>query len=88
MEVRVSHILVDTIEQANELITQINNGAAFSDVAKHSKCPSGLRGGDLGSFGKGMMVPEFEQAAFNSEIGVLVGPVNTQFGWHLILRTA
>lgn len=87
-QVRASHILVDTIEQANSLLESINSGADFADLARtNSKCGSGARGGDLGSFGKGMMVPPFENAAFSLEVGQISAPVQTQFGWHIISRT-
>jgi len=79
------HILVDTEEKCNELKGQINAGSDFADLAKqHSSCPSGNSGGDLGSFGPGMMVPEFDTVCFNGEVGVVHGPVKTQFGYHLL----
>ena len=80
------HILVDTEEKANEILGKINNGeVSFEDAAKeHSSCPSKDAGGDLGTFGKGQMVPEFEQAVFNMNKGEVSGPVKTQFGYHLI----
>jgi peptidyl-prolyl cis-trans isomerase C len=84
-EVRAAHILVAKEDKAKELLQMIKNGASFADMAKqHSMCPSGRKGGDLGWFGKGMMVKEFEDAAFNHAKGEVVGPVKTQFGWHLI----
>lgn len=84
--VRAKHILVEAEEKCNEILTAINNGEkAFEDAAKeYSTCPSGQKGGDLGEFGKGQMVPEFEKAAFSAEIGQIVGPVQTSFGYHLI----
>ena len=89
MQVRASHILVETEQQAQSLMEQVKNGANFADLARqHSRCPSGQQGGDLGMFGRGQMVPEFEQAAFDNPVGALVGPVRTQFGYHLVLRTA
>jgi len=79
------HILVDTEEKCNELKDQITAGSDFADLAKqHSSCPSGNSGGDLGSFGPGMMVPEFDTVCFNGEVGVVHGPVKTQFGYHLL----
>ena len=87
--VTASHILVPTLAQAINLQEQINSGTDFGTLAKaHSKCPSGQNGGDLGSFGRGMMVKPFEDAAFGSDVGAVVGPVQTQFGYHLINRTA
>ncbi len=84
-EVRAAHILVAKEDKAKELLQMIKNGASFSDLAaKNSMCPSGRKGGDLGWFKKGMMVKEFEDAAFNHAKGEIVGPVKTQFGWHLI----
>ena len=83
-----SHILVDTKEQAENLLLDIENGVAFEDLAKeYSKCPSGRDGGDLRWFGKGMMVKPFEDAAFALKEGEVSGPVETQFGWHLIKCT-
>jgi parvulin-like peptidyl-prolyl isomerase len=88
MEVRASHILVENESKANELKKQIDGGYDFARVAKkHSKCPSRESGGDLGFFGKGMMVKEFEDAAFSLDIGQVSEPVKTQFGYHLILVT-
>ncbi|NJB69260.1 peptidyl-prolyl cis-trans isomerase C [Desulfobaculum xiamenense] len=81
-----SHILVDTEAACNDLLKQIAEGAEFADLArKHSKCPSGRRGGDLGSFRPGMMVPEFDKVCFEDAVGEVHGPVRTQFGYHLIL---
>lgn len=81
------HILVDDEEKANEIKAKIEaEEISFEDAAKeHSSCPSAEQGGDLGQFGKGQMVPEFDEAVFSSEAGALVGPVKTQFGYHLIL---
>ncbi len=79
------HILVDTEEKCNELKQQIADGADFADVARdNSSCPSGKTGGDLGKFGPGQMVKEFDEIVFNNEIGVVHGPVKTQFGYHLL----
>ena len=80
------HILVDTEEKAAEIMASIEKGeVAFEDAAKEfSSCPSNAQGGDLGEFGRGQMVPEFDQVAFEAEIGKVVGPVKTQFGYHLI----
>ena len=84
--VSAKHILVDSEEKCSEVLEQITSGAkTFEDAAKEcSTCPSGQRGGDLGEFGRGQMVKEFEDAAFAAEIGQVVGPVKTQFGCHLI----
>ena len=84
--VSAKHILVDAEEKCNEVLASINAGEkTFEDAAKEfSSCPSGQRGGDLGEFGKGQMVKEFEDAAFTAEIGQVVGPVQSQFGYHLI----
>jgi peptidyl-prolyl cis-trans isomerase C len=78
------HILVDTEEKCSELIQEIINGASFADVAKHSTCPSGSQGGDLGNFGQGQMVPEFDQVVFNDALNVVHGPIKTPFGYHLL----
>ena len=96
-QVTASHILVSTDGRDKEtakaeieaLHKEITDGADFADIARSkSDCPSGSRGGDLGAFGRGMMVPEFEKAAFELEPGGLSGAVETDFGYHLILRTA
>jgi peptidyl-prolyl cis-trans isomerase C len=79
------HILVDSAERAEELKQQIENGADFAQLAAdHSECPSGSSGGDLGEFEQGQMVPEFDEVVFNESIGEIHGPVQTQFGYHLI----
>jgi peptidyl-prolyl cis-trans isomerase C len=79
------HILVETEAECQDLISQIQDGADFGELAKkHSKCPSGARGGDLGSFGRGRMVPEFDKVVFEGEIGQPLGPVKTQFGYHVL----
>jgi len=84
--VTASHILVEDEETANELLAKIRAGeVSFEDAAKeHSSCPSRENGGSLGTFGRGQMVPEFDTACFEMEIGELRGPVKTQFGYHLI----
>ncbi|MCD4668064.1 MAG: peptidylprolyl isomerase [Sulfurimonas sp.] len=80
-----SHILVDSEERCNEIKTEIENGLSFADAAKaNSTCPSSAQGGDLGKFGPGQMVPEFDKAIFSGDVGVLYGPIKTQFGYHLI----
>jgi parvulin-like peptidyl-prolyl isomerase len=87
-EVRASHILVGSEQEANNLLSQLRGGKSFEDLARqHSQCPSGRNGGDLGFFGKGQMVPEFESAAFSMEPGQVSAPVKTQFGYHLIKVT-
>jgi peptidyl-prolyl cis-trans isomerase C len=79
------HILVDTEEQCNKLKQQILDGTEFAEVAKeHSSCPSGRNGGDLGQFGPGQMVKEFDEVVFSGEINQVHGPVKTQFGYHLL----
>jgi peptidyl-prolyl cis-trans isomerase C len=88
-QVRASHILVQTLAEAVNLKEQISSGADFAQIARqHSKCPSGQSGGDLGMFGRGMMVKPFEDAAFGANVGTVTDPVQTQFGYHLIKRTA
>ena len=85
-QVRASHILVDTENEALDLKKQIDDGTITFEKAalEHSKCPSGRNGGDLGYFQKGMMVSEFEKASFEAPVGTVTNPVKTQFGWHLI----
>jgi peptidyl-prolyl cis-trans isomerase C len=87
-QVRASHILVKSEDEANRILKRLNDGEDFAAVARRfSSCPSGKNGGDLGWFGKGQMVPEFEQVAFATEQGKVVGPVKTQFGFHIIKVT-
>jgi peptidyl-prolyl cis-trans isomerase C len=79
------HILVDTEDQCQELKKRIASGEDFADVAKEfSSCPSSAQGGDLGQFGPGMMVKEFDEVVFSADINSLQGPVKTQFGYHLL----
>ncbi len=88
-KINAQHILVDHEHEANDLLKKLNDGGDFDQLATDfSKCPSGKSGGHLGSFGKGMMVEAFEKAAFSLNVGELSGPVKTQFGYHLIKRTA
>ena len=84
--VSAKHILVDTEELCSEVKERIENGElSFEDAAKeYSTCPSNAQGGSLGVFGRGMMVPEFEDAAFELELEKISEPVKTQFGYHLI----
>ena len=82
---RARHILVNDEQTCLDLKNRIDNGADFGELAReHSQCPSGRQGGDLGEFGPGQMVPEFDQVVFNEAVGVAHGPVKTQFGWHLV----
>lgn len=82
------HILVDSQQQCQDLIDQINGGADFAEIAQaNSKCPSGKSGGDLGQFGPGMMVPEFDKVCFSADIGSVEGPIKTQFGYHVVQVT-
>ena len=83
------HILVSTEEECQALKDQIEGGSDFANLAKeHSSCPSGKEGGDLGEFGPGQMVPEFDSVVFSAERGVVQGPVKTQFGYHLLEVTS
>lgn len=82
---RARHILVATEKECLTLKKEIEGGTPFADVArKHSTCPSGKSGGDLGEFGRGQMVREFDEVVFTGEVGKTLGPVQTQFGYHLI----
>jgi parvulin-like peptidyl-prolyl isomerase len=103
-QVRASHILLmyagsarstatrtkdEALNEIKALKDQVDNGADFAELAKaNSDCPSGQQGGDLGFFGRGMMVPEFDQAAFNMEVGTVSDVVETDFGYHILQRTA
>ncbi len=95
--IEASHILCSTDDQTLEeatktvetMIAQLDDGADFADMAReHSDCPSSRSGGDLGSFSPGAMVPEFDKAAFELDVDEVSGPVVTDFGVHLIKRTA
>ena len=82
------HILVESEEQATALKTEIEAGKDFAEAAKeNSSCPSSAQGGELGEFGPGQMVPEFDKVCFQEEVGV-VHLVQTQFGYHLVEVTA
>ena len=84
--VNAAHILVNSEKDAQNIMARLEKGEKFEDLAKRfSKCPSKSKGGNLGWFNKGDMVPEFENAAFSAQKGAVVGPVKTQFGYHLIL---
>lgn len=84
-KVNASHILVKTETEALACLTYMKQGRSFEELAKEkSLCPSGKKGGSLGWFGRGQMVKEFENAAFQGKKGQIVGPVKTQFGYHLI----
>ncbi|MBI5228449.1 peptidylprolyl isomerase [Candidatus Micrarchaeota archaeon] len=86
--VRASHILVENEQLAKKIKGEIQSGADFAKMAKkYSICPSKAQGGDLGDFGKGQMVKEFEDAAFSLPIGIVSNPVKTEFGYHLIMVT-
>lgn len=103
-QVRASHILLmyqgsarstatrtkdAALEQINQIKQELDGGGDFAALArKHSDCPSGKQGGDLGSFGKGQMVKEFELTTFGLPVGGTSGVVETMFGYHIIRRTA
>jgi peptidyl-prolyl cis-trans isomerase C len=83
------HILVDSEEKCKALKTEIENGADFAQVAReNSSCPSSRDGGNLGTFGRGQMVREFDEVVFSAPVGVVQGPVKTQFGYHLVEVTS
>ena len=83
--VKASHILVKDEENANGILKELENGLSFEEAAnKYSTCPSKAKGGDLGQFAKGQMVPEFENAAFDMKEGEISKPIKTQFGFHII----
>ncbi len=82
---KARHILVETEKECEDLIAQIQDGADFGELAqKHSKCPSKAKGGDLGEFCPGQMVPEFDTVVFSEDVGVPHGPVKTEFGYHIV----
>ena len=83
------HILVSSEDKCNQLKAEIAQGADFAEIAKkHSTCPSGKSGGELGEFGPGMMVAEFDKVCFNEAVGEVHGPIKTQFGFHLVEVTS
>jgi len=88
-QVRASHILVPKYNKAMDVLEQIQRGADFDEMAKKfSECPSKKKGGDLGLFGKGQMVKEFEDSVMKLTVGAMVSePVKTKFGYHIIKRT-
>merc|ERR1719277_491814 len=87
---KASHILVKTEPEAQKLLNELGSSPSYRDfgllASKHSTCPSGAKWGDLGSFEKGQMVPEFDAVCFDADqpLGVPLGPVQTQFGYHII----
>jgi len=83
------HILVEDQKSCEQLKKEIEAGGDFAQLAReHSLCPSGQDGGDLGEFGPGEMVPEFDRVVFSAPVGVVQGPVRTQFGYHLVEVTS
>ena len=79
------HILVASEARCNELKAAIEGGADFAEIARqHSTCPSSRDGGDLGTFGRGQMVKEFDTVVFSAPLNTVQGPVRTQFGYHLL----
>lgn len=79
------HILVKTEAECLRLKSEIEGGEDFAEIAKkYSQCPSGKKGGDLGEFSRGQMVPEFDKVVFTQELNKVHGPVKTQFGFHLL----
>ena len=87
-QISARHILVEQRYEADDIKKKLDQGGDFTELAKKfSRCPSSKAGGDLGNFGRGRMVPSFEEAAFGLQVGDVSEPVRTQFGYHLILRT-
>lgn len=87
-QIKAKHILVESKQEAMAIKVKLLNGADFDKLAaQYSKCPSGKDGGNLGYFKKGIMVPEFEKAAFALPLDQVSDPVQTPFGWHLIVVT-
>ncbi len=83
------HILVETLAECEKLKQQLESGGDFAQAAmEHSNCPSGLQGGELGEFGPGQMVPEFDRVVFSGQVNEVLGPVKTQFGYHLLEVTS
>ena len=87
-QVRASHILVDKLSLAQNIKEDLDDGADFRKLAtENSTCPSKKKGGDLGTFGRGEMVPEFERAVYKMNVGDISAPIKTKFGYHIIKRT-
>jgi peptidyl-prolyl cis-trans isomerase C len=85
MKASACHILVKTLQEAEKIKVLLDKGGSFQQLAKkHSTCPSGKKGGDLGEFRPGSMVKAFDNIVFNKEILTVHGPIKTQFGYHLI----
>ena len=88
MKMGAKHILIDKEFETADLIKKLDEGISFESLAlDFSNCPSKKQGGDLGTFGKGMMVKPFEKAVMELKVGEISPPVQTQFGYHLIMRT-
>ncbi len=86
---RARHILVASQDACQKLKDEISGGGDFAALAKkHSSCPSGKQGGELGEFGPGQMVPEFDKVVFSAPVGEVQGPIKTQFGYHLVEVTS
>jgi peptidyl-prolyl cis-trans isomerase C len=86
-KIHCAHILVKTENEANKVLERLKKGEKFSAIAKElSLCPSKKRGGDLGTFGRGQMVKEFEKAAFDLQKGQISPIIKTKFGYHIIRR--
>jgi peptidyl-prolyl cis-trans isomerase C len=86
-EIHCAHILVKTEKEAQSILERLKNGEKFANIASElSLCPSRKRGGDLGTFGRGRMVREFEQAAFALQKGQISPAVKTKFGYHIVKR--
>ncbi len=89
MKASARHILVDTEAECQRIKEEIEKGKDFADLAQaHSNCPSGARGGALGEFSPGQMVPEFDRVVFQEDVGKVHGPIQTQFGYHLVEITS
>jgi len=86
-KVHCAHILVKTEKEANTVLERLKKGEKFANIARDvSICPSGKQGGDLGTFGRGKMIKEFENVAFNLQKGQTSSIVKTKFGYHIIKR--
>ena len=90
MKASARHLLVQSESECQQIKKDITEGKiTFEEAArKHSLCPSGAKGGDLGTFSRGQMVPEFDRVVFNDELHTVHGPVQTQFGYHLLEITS